>query len=378
MSWKVPFNRAATFGNELDYIQESLENGHIAGDGPFTGRCEEILEQALGVPRALLTTSCTHALELAALVLGIGPGDEVIVPSFTFVSSAAAFALRGARVVFADVHPDTLNLDEAQLPTLFTDKTRVVVPVHYAGVGCEMDVILAETEPRGISVVEDDAHGLFGRYRGRDLGTYGRLATLSFHETKNITCGEGGAVLVNDPALVERAEILREKGTDRKRFLRGQVDKYTWVEIGSSYTLSDLNAAFLLAQLEARAEAQLARRALWERYDAELGGWATRVGARLPVVPEHCEQSFHMFYVLMPSLEARSALIEHLREREILAVFHYQPLHLSKVGLQFGGRPGQCPVTEDVSDRLVRLPFYTQMSRDEQDAVLEALDEFAA
>lgn len=378
MSWRVPFNRAATFGNELDYIRESLANGHIAGDGPFTSRCEEILEQELGVPRALLTTSCTHALELAALVLGIGPGDEVIVPSFTFVSSAAAFALRGARIVFADVHPDTLNLDEAELPSLFTDKTRAVVPVHYAGVGCEMDVIVAETEPRGISVIEDNAHGLFGRYRGRDLGTYGRLATLSFHETKNITCGEGGAVLVNDPALVERAEILREKGTDRKRFLRGQVDKYTWVEIGSSYPLSDLNAAFLLAQLESRAEAQLARRALWERYDAELGGWAESVGARLPVVPEHCEQSYHMFYVLMPSLEVRSALIEHLREREILAVFHYQPLHLSKVGLEFGGRRGQCPVTEDVSDRLLRLPFYTQMSRDEQEAVLEALDEFAA
>jgi dTDP-4-amino-4,6-dideoxygalactose transaminase len=378
VSWRVPFNRAATFGNELDYIQESLANGHIAGDGPFGSRCEAILEQELGVPRALLTTSCTHALELAALVLGIGPGDEVIVPSFTFVSSAAAFALRGARIVFADVHPDTLNLDEAQLPSLFTDRTRAVVPVHYAGVGCEMDVILAETEPRGISVIEDNAHGLFGRYRGRSLGTFGRLATQSFHETKNITCGEGGAVLVNDPALVERAEILREKGTDRKRFLRGQVDKYTWVEIGSSYPLSDLNAAFLLGQLEARAEAQLARRALWERYDAELGGWARTVGARLPVVPEHCEQPYHMFYALMPSLEVRSALIEHLREREILAVFHYQPLHLSKVGLQFGGREGQCPVTEDVSDRLLRLPFYTQMSRDEQDAVLEALDEFAA
>ena len=379
MNWRVPFNRAATFGTELDYIRESLVNGQIAGDGPFTGRCEDLLEQELGVPRALLTTSCTHALELIALVLGIGPGDEVVVPSFTFVSTAAAFALRGASVVFADIRPDTLNLDETQLPSLLTDRTRAVVAVHYAGIGCELDSILAETEPRGVALVEDNAHGLFGRYRGRSLGTVGRLATQSFHETKNVTCGEGGAVLVNDPTLIEQAELVREKGTDRKRFFRGQVDKYTWVELGSSYAPSELNAAFLLAQLEARHEIQRSRRIIWERYDGELTGWAKRVGARLPVVPEHCDQSYHMYYVLMPSLEERTALIEHLRAREILAVFHYQPLHLSKAGMRFGGGAAvDCPVTVDVSDRLLRLPFYTQMSSEAQDAVLEALDEFAA
>ena len=378
MNWRVPFNRAATFGTELDYVRESLVNGQIAGDGPFTGRCEDLLEQELGVPRALLTTSCTHALELIALVLGIGPGDEVVVPSFTFVSTAAAFALRGASVVFADIRADTLNLDETQLPSLLTDRTRAVVAVHYAGVGCELDSILAETEPRGVALVEDNAHGLFGRYRGRSLGTVGRLATQSFHETKNVTCGEGGAVLVNDPTLIEQAELVREKGTDRKRFFRGQVDKYTWVELGSSYAPSELNAAFLLAQLEARHEIQRLRRIIWERYDGELTGWAKRVGARLPVVPEHCKQSYHMYYVLMPSLEERTALIEHLRAREILAVFHYQPLHLSKAGIRFGGGAAvDCPVTVDVSDRLLRLPFYTQMSSEAQDAVLEALDGFA-
>lgn len=377
MNWRVPFNRAATFGTELDYVKESLIDGQIAGDGPFTRRCEDILERELGTPRALLTTSCTHALELTALVLGIGPGDEVVVPSFTFVSTAAAFALRGASIVFADVRPDTFNLDETQLPSLLTDRTRAVVAVHYAGVGCELDSILAETEPRGVAVIEDNAHGLFGRYRGRPLGTYGRLATQSFHETKNITCGEGGAALVNDPTLIERAEIVREKGTDRKRFFRGQVDKYTWVELGSNYAPSELNAAFLLAQLEARDEVQRLRRNIWELYDQELTGWAKRIGARLPIVPEHCDQSYHMYYVLMPSLEDRTALIEHLRAREILAVFHYQPLHLSKAGMRFAGRPLECPVTVGVSDRVLRLPFYTKMSSEAQDAVLEALDEFA-
>lgn len=376
MIWRVPFNRAATIGTELDYIREALANGHIAGDGAFTARCEETLGSELDVPRVLLTTSCTHALELAALVLDIGPDDEVIVPSFTFVSSAAAFALRGARIVFADIRPDTLNLDDAQLPTLITTRTKAVVAVHYAGVGCELDEICAETERNGVALIEDNAHGLFGRYRDRMLGTFGRLSAQSFHETKNITCGEGGAVLVNDPALVDRAEIIREKGTDRKRFFRGQVDKYSWIEPGSSYVLSEINAAFLYAQLEARDAVQDARRRIWERYDVELEGWAKRVGARLPVVPADRDQAYHMYHVLMPSLDVRTALIDHLRERAILAVFHYQPLHLSQAGRGFGGRPGQCPVTEDVSDRVLRLPFYTQMSSDEQDAVFTALDEF--
>jgi dTDP-4-amino-4,6-dideoxygalactose transaminase len=375
-SWKIPFNRATLLGHELEYVEQAVANGHISGDGPFGRRCEELLEDAVGCNRALLTTSCTHALELAALLLDLGPGDEVVVPSFTFASSATAFVLRGATIVFCDVRPDTLNLDEAQLPEVVTERTRAVVPVHYAGVACELDAICALADEREIAVVEDNAHGLFGRYRGRALGTFGTFAAQSFHETKNVTCGEGGALLVNRPEYVDRAEVLREKGTDRKRFFRGQVDKYTWVDVGSSYVLSDLAAAFLAAQLEARETIQQARRRVWERYREGLAGWAERRGARLPIVPEHCEQPFHMFAVLLPSLEERTALIEHLRARGILAVFHYLPLHLSAMGRRFGGRPGQCPVAEDASDRLLRLPFYTALSEAEQDEVIEAIEAF--
>jgi dTDP-4-amino-4,6-dideoxygalactose transaminase len=375
-AWRIPFNRATLLGHELEYVEQAVANGHISGDGPFGRRCEELLEEAVGCERALLTTSCTHALELAALLLDLGAGDEVVVPSFTFASSATAFALRGATIVFCDVRPDTLNLDESLLGELVTERTRAVVPVHYAGVGCELDAICALADARGIAVIEDNAHGLFGAYRGRALGTFGTFAAQSFHETKNVTCGEGGALLVNEPAYVERAEIVREKGTDRKRFFRGQVDKYTWVDLGSSYVLSDLAAAFLAAQLEQRAEIQAARRAVWERYRDGLAAWAERRGARLPLVPEHCEQPFHLFYVLLASLEERAALIEHLRARGILAVFHYLPLHLSAMGRRHGGRPGQCPVAEDASDRLLRLPFYTGLSEAEQDEVIEAIEAF--
>jgi dTDP-4-amino-4,6-dideoxygalactose transaminase len=370
--WRIPFNRASLTGNELLNISAAIEAGHIAGDGPFTKRCEELLEAELGVPRVLLTTSCTHALELAALLLDVGPGDEVVVPSFTFVSTAAAFALRGARIVFADVRPDTLNLDESALSELVNERTRAIVAVHYAGVACEVDDIASH----GVLVVEDNAHGLFGRYRGRPLGSLGALAAQSFHETKNLTCGEGGALVVNDGALVERAEVMREKGTDRKRFFRGQVDKYTWVDLGSSYVLTDLLAGFLAAQLDHRREIQAARQRLWERYDRELGAWAHTHDVRRPIVPEHCEQAWHMYYVLLPSPAARSALIAHLRARGILAVFHYLPLHLSAMGRRFGGSEGQCPVTEDVADRLLRLPFYTSMTDAEQGDVIEAVTAF--
>jgi dTDP-4-amino-4,6-dideoxygalactose transaminase len=373
MSWTIPFNKATVVGRELEYMGQALANEHISGDGPFTRRCEELLEEALGAERVLLTTSGTHALELAALLLDLGPGDEVVVPSFTFSSTAAAFALRGARVVFCDVRPDTLNLDEALLPGVVTDRTRAIVAVHYAGVACDMDAIGAVAGERGIPVVEDNAHGLFGRYRGRPLGTFGTFAAQSFHETKNLTCGEGGALVVNDPAFVDRAEVMREKGTNRKRFFRGQVDKYTWVDLGSSYVPSDLGAAFLAAQLEEREAIQAARLRVWRRYEEGLADWAGRVGARLPVVPDDCEHSAHMFYVLLPSLEERTALIERLRARGILAVFHYLPLHLSEMGRSHGGRHGQCPVTEDVSDRLVRLPFFTSLKEAEQDEVLDAV-----
>jgi dTDP-4-amino-4,6-dideoxygalactose transaminase len=370
--WRIPFNRASLTGDELAYLRDAIDHGHISGDGPYTKRCEDVLERELGAPRVLLTTSCTHALEAAAILLDLGPGDEVIVPSFTFVSTAAAFALRGATIVFADVRPDTLNLDESLLPELVNERTRAIVPVHYAGVGCELDALAAHDVP----LVEDNAQGLFGRYRGRALGTFGALAAQSFHETKNLTCGEGGALVVNDEALVERAEVVREKGTNRKQFFRGQVDKYTWVDLGSSYVLTDLLAGFLAAQLEKRDQIQAARRGLWQRYDDGLRGWAVEHGVRTPTVPEHCEQSWHMYYLVLPSLTARSALIARLRERRILAVFHYQPLHLSKMGRTFGGRPGQCPVTEEVADRLLRLPFFTAMTEAEQAEVIEVVTSF--
>lgn len=372
----IPFNRPGTAGNEFRYMAEALDGGHISGDGAFTRKCQALLEAELGVPRALLTTSCTHALEMAAMLLGVGGGDEVVAPSFTFVSTVNAFVLRGARPVFVDIRPDTLNLDEARLEASITPRTKAIVVVHYAGVGCEMEAILRIAGQHGVPVVEDNAHGLFGRYRGRALGTFGALAAQSFHETKNVTCGEGGALLINEPRYLERAEILREKGTNRSRFFRGEVDRYTWVDLGSSYVLSDLLAAFLLAQLEARAEIQERRWRVWSRYTSELRAWAAAHGVRLPVVPSHCEQPYHMFYLLMPSLEARQALIAHLRARSIHAVFHYVPLHLSEMGRRFDARPGDHPVTEDLSQRLVRLPFYAGLTEPDQARVVGAVTEF--
>ena len=376
--WLVPFNRPSFEGREYEYIAAAIASGHISGDGIFTKRCHQFLESEVGVTKALLTTSCTHALEMTALLLDIKPGDEVIMPSFTFVSTANAFVLRGATPVFIDVRPDTLNFDERQFDELVTDRTRAAIPVHYAGVACEMDVILDVADRRGIAVVEDNAHGLFGTYHSKQLGTFGCMATQSFHETKNFSCGEGGALLINDERFVDRAEIIREKGTNRSRFFRGQVDKYTWTDIGSSYLPSEMLAAALLAQFEARESIQERRKRIWERYLAGLADWGPSVGARLPVVPADREQAYHMFYLLMPSLEARGRLMEHLKSKGILSVFHYLPLHLSEMGRRFGGEAGQCPVTEDISDRLVRLPFYNSLTESQQDTVLEALHEFKA
>src|SRR6266576_616628 len=291
---------------------------------------------------------------MAALLLDLKAGDEVIVASFTFSSTANAFVLRGARPVFIDIRRDTLNLDETKLESLVTPCTKAIVVVHYAGVGCEMDAIMQVALRHGIPVVEDNAHGLFGKYRGKYLGAIGCLAAQSFHETKNFTCGEGGALLINDSQYIDRAEILREKGTNRSRFFRGQVDKYTWVDIGSSYLPSDILAAFIYAQLEERDNIQARRQAIWEYYDKHLRDWAEDFGMQLPFVPAHCEQPYHMFYLLLPSLELRQALIAYLNSREVHSVFHYQPLHISSMGQQFGGKPGDCPVTEDVSDRLLR------------------------
>ena len=360
-------------GRELEYIQQAVQTMHLSGDGMFTRRCQALIEQWLGAPKVLLTTSCTHALEMAALLLDIRPGDEVIVPSFTFVSTVNAFVLRGARPVFGDVRPDTLNLDETQVERLISPRTRAIVVVHYAGVGCEMDTILSFATRHGIPVVEDNAHGLFGRYRGRLLGTFGEMATLSFHETKNVTCGEGGALVLNNPARIARAEILREKGTERSRFFRGEIDKYTWVDVGSSYLPSEILAAFLSAQLEAREQIQARRRVLWNRYEQELRDWAGERGVRLPVVPAECEQPFHLFYLLMPSLEQRQALIARLKSRDISAIFHYLPLHLSDMGRRLGGKPGDCPVTEDVSERVVRLPLSGGLTDAEQERVIVAV-----
>jgi len=375
-AYRIPFNRSSVCGDELEYIARAVECGHVSGDGQFSKDCRRLLEQTLGVPKVLLTTSCTHALEMCALLLDIRPGDEVIVPSFTFVSTANAFALRGASPVFADIRPDTLNMDETQLERLITPRTKGIVPVHYGGVGCEMDAILEIAGRHGVAVVEDNAHGLFGKYRDRFLGTLGRLAVQSFHETKNYSCGEGGALLVNDQRYLERAEIIREKGTNRGRFLRGQVDKYTWVDLGSSYLPSDILAAFLRAQLEARARVQARRRRIWEYYSLHLEDWARGCGARLPVVPAHCEQPYSMFYMLMPSTSQRDALIGHLKTRSILSVFHYVPLHLSEMGRRFGGKDGDCPVTEDVSGRLVRLPFYNDLTEADQEYVVAAIRAF--
>jgi dTDP-4-amino-4,6-dideoxygalactose transaminase len=376
MEISIPFNRSSLEGHELEYIAQTIRIGQIAGDQAFSKKCHALLEQVLGVRRALVTTSCTHALEMAALLLDLQPGDEVIVPAFTFVSTANAFVLRGAQPVFCDVRADTLNLDETKLAALITPRTRAIVPVHYAGVACEMDALGGTARACGATVIEDNAHGLFGRYRGRWLGTIGALSTLSFHETKNITCGEGGALVVNDARYVERAEIIREKGTDRSRFFRGQVDKYTWVDVGSSYLMSDVLAAFLFAQIERWEAIQATRRRIWEFYDRCLASWAHESAVRRPTVPPHCEQAFHMYYLLLPSLGARTALIDHLKRQGILSVFHYVPLHLSVMGRRFGGQPGDCPVTEDLSDRLLRLPFYNDLTEAQQEQVVEAVGSF--
>jgi dTDP-4-amino-4,6-dideoxygalactose transaminase len=373
---KIPFNHPYAVGKEFEYIRQAIANSHTCGDGPFTHKCHALLEQVLEVPKALLTTSCTHALEMAAILLNIQPGDEVIVPSFTFVSTVNAFVLRGANPVFIDVRPDTLNLNEAKLEQLITPRTKAIVPVHYAGVGCEMDTILDVAGRYGISVVEDNAHGIFAKYKGKYLGTFGTFATQSFHETKNFNCGEGGALLINDPQSIERAEIIREKGTNRSRFYRGQVDKYTWVDIGSSYLPSDMLAAYLYAQLEAREQIQNKRQQIWEYYNEHLQEWAEENGIRLPIVPEYCDQAYHMFYLLMPSLSVRQALIAHMKERDIITPFHYLPLHLSDVGRKFDGKPGDCPVTEDVSDRLVRLPLYNDLTEADLVRIVGAIKEF--
>lgn len=372
----IPFNRAVFDGNELAYLAQAVSDGHVSGNGPFTKRAEGQLQELHGGGRSLLVTSCTHALEMAALLLDLRPGDEVIVPSFTFVSTAAAFMLHGATPVFVDVRADTLNLDPDLVEAAITARTRAICIVHYAGVAADPDRFRALADRHGLVLIEDNAHGLGGTWRGRTLGTFGQVSTLSFHETKNISCGEGGALHVNDDALVERAEILRDKGTDRSRFLRGQVDKYTWVDLGSSWVLSDLLAGVLVGQLERFATIQQRRHAIWNRYHTDLAHWAAQLGARVPIVPDGAEHTAHMYHLRFPDLDLRTAFIDHMRAADVLTVFHYQPLHLSAVGQRLGGRRGDCPVSESAGDTLVRLPLFVGLSDPDLARVIDAVVAF--
>lgn len=375
--YRIGFNSPGLVGHELTYMADAVLRRHIAGNGTYTRRCQDLLERKLGSPKVLLTTSCTDALELTALLLEIKPGDEVLLPSFTFVSTANAFVLRGARPVFVDIRPDTLNLDPDLLSCAITPQTKAIVPVHYAGVGCEMDRICSVAQNYSLAIVEDNAHGLFSRYRNKFLGTFGCCATQSFHETKNVICGEGGALVVNEAALIERAEILRQKGTDRSRFDRGQVDKYTWVDVGSSFLPSDIVAAFLFAQLERYEYIQAKRKKIWDTYFDQLSCWAEEHQVQLPVIPDYCEQSYHMFYMIMPSAALRDAMIQHLKRSGIMAVFHYVPLHESQMGKRLAPN-ACCPVTSRVSSCLLRLPFYNDLSESDQTEVLMAIQRFDA
>ena len=369
----IPFNKPCIVGSELIYVGQAVAGGHASGDGPFTRRAQKLMEERFGARRVLLTTSCTAALELAALLCDLGPGDEVVLPSFTFVSTANAIVLRGATPVFVDIRPDTLNIDERLIEGAITPRTRAIFPVHYAGVGCEMDEIMAIARRHSLLVVEDAAQGVSAKYKGQSLGAIGQLGCYSFHETKNFSCGEGGALAITDAALEKRAEILREKGTNRSQFMRGQVDKYTWVDIGSSYVLSDMLAAFLLGQLENIEKITARRREIFLRYAAILAPLAESGLIRVPSTPEHCTPNYHLFYVLAADLAERTALIEHLLAAGILAVFHYVPLHSSPFAQSLGLPRLELPVTDNISSRLLRLPMYYDLSDRQVTEVAEAV-----
>jgi dTDP-4-amino-4,6-dideoxygalactose transaminase len=363
-------------GREADYVAQVLSSPMWHGDGVFTRQAEEWLREITGATAALTTPSCTHALELAGILLDLGPGDEVICPSFTFTSTAAAVAIRGATPVFVDIRPDTLNLDVAAVEAAITERTRAVFVVHYGGVAADVESLLSITGPRGIHVVEDNAHGLGASWRGQHLGTFGVLGTQSFHDTKNLTCGEGGALLVNDVGLRDRAEVIREKGTDRARFLRGQVDRYTWQDAGSSYLLSEISAALLVAQSEGFNDMQVRRHEVWSAYAERLAGWAATTGVTLMSVPEGCAHPAHLYYLLMPTHEDQSALIAHTSAREVSTVFHYQPLDSSPAGLRLGRTPVPCDVTEDVASRIVRLPLHPGLSDVDVERVVDAVTSY--
>ena len=374
---KLDFNRVAFNGRELDYIAESVQSGHIAGNGPFTKRAEALLADIHGGSRSLLTTSCTHSLEMSAMLLDLQPGDEVIVPAFAFVSTANAFVVHGATPVFVDVRGDTMNLDVEAVEAALGPKTRAICAIHYGGVAAEPDRLANLASSHDVMLIEDNADGLGGQFNGQALGTFGALSAASFHETKNVTCGEGGALIVNDARLSDRAEVLREKGTNRSRFFRGEVDKYTWTDIGSSYVMSDLLAAVLTAQLERIGPIQSHRLDLWQRYESELADWAAAAEIDTPAVPEGCEHTGHVYFLQMHSSEQRDQFIAHMRGHGVQAVFHYQPLHSSTVGRRFGGQVGQFPVAERAADTLVRLPIHAALTPAQQGRVIAAVQSFA-
>jgi len=374
----IPFNKPPHTGNEEQYVLEAMKSPQISGDGPFGKRCQRWFEEQLGCRKTLLTPSCTHALEMAAILIGIQPGDEVIMPSYTFVSTANAFALRGARIVFVDIRPDTMNIDETRIEAAITPQTKAIVPVHYAGVGCEMDVIMTLAEKYGLFVIEDAAQGMMSRYKGRPLGTIGHLGTYSFHETKNYTSGgEGGLLIINDGRFAERAEIIREKGTNRSQFFRGMVDKYSWVDIGSSYLPSELQAAYLWGQLEKAEDINANRLASWLAYRDKLAPLASAGVIELPVIPETCQHNAHMFYLKVKDLEERTALLAYFKQYVIWAVFHYVPLHSAPAGLKYGRFSGRDIHTTSQSERLIRLPLYYGITGEEIDTVCEKITEWS-
>ncbi len=374
----IPFNKPYVAGKELYYIAQSISFGNISADGRFTKACNELLCERFNLGSSLMVTSCTSALEMAAILCDVEPGDEVILPSYTFVSTANAFVRAGVKPVFVDIRPDTLNMDETQIENAITSRTKAIVPVHYAGVACEMDTITDIAERHGIYVVEDAAQGMHAYYKGRALGSIGHMGTYSYHETKNYVCGEGGTLTINHPELQTRAEIIRDKGTNRQQFFRGAVDKYTWVDIGSSYVLSELSCAFLYAQLEALDEIRALRKQVFDNYQNLLGGLQDEGFLQMPVIPDECETNYHMFYILLKDQETRDALMQYLREHDINAVFHYIPLHTSPMGRSFGYRDGQLPVTEDLSGRLLRLPFFNEISFSQQERITDWINSFLA
>jgi len=373
---RIPFNRPYIAGNELDYIAQAVELGNIGNDGRFTQRCSQLLEETFGIPKVLLTTSCTAALEMAALLCDLQPGDEVIAPSFTFVTTVGAFVASGARPVFVDIRPDTLNIDERRIEEAITPRTKAIIPVHYAGVACEMDRIMAIAEVHNLLVVEDAAQGVNAFYKDRPLGSIGHLGTYSFHETKNYICGEGGALCVNSAELVPRAEIIRDKGTNRQAFNRGEVDKYSWVDVGSSYVPSEIVSAFLYGQLELLDSIAARRKEIFQFYQEGLLALEETGQLRLPYVPDDCRSNYHMFYVLLPDGPTRDALLAHLRANGISAVFHYIPLHSAPMGRQLAVSNRELPVTDDVSGRLLRLPFYYSITREDQQDVVRNIERF--